>query len=112
MWQERFEKNSLIKAVGGGWSISNKDNKPLDSRLALMAGSTSSKITERLAQILRLLFSFSKASRQRLFLKSWTLEGDTEGVEGTLLALVFQGKVLEKGSKAHSKKERKKKKQN
>ena len=103
MWQERYEKNSLIRAVGGGWSISNKDNQPLDSRLALMAGLTSFKITERSAQILRLLFSFSKASRQWLFLKSWTLEGDTEGVEGTLLALVFLGMVLEKEPKTHSK---------
>ena len=94
MWQERFEKNSLIKAVRGGWPISNKDNQPLDSRLALMAESTSSKITERSAQILRLLFSFSNASRQRSFLKTWLLEGDTEGVEGTLLALVFLGMVL------------------
>ena len=99
MWQERFEKNSLIRAVGGGWSISSKDNQPLDSRLTLMAGSTSSKITERLAQILRLLFNFSKVPRQRSFLKSWTLEEDTEGVEGTLLALVFLGMVLEKEPK-------------
>ena len=103
MWQERFEKNFLIRAVGGGWSISNKDNQPLDSRLALMAGSTSSKITERSTQILRLLFSFSKASWQRSFLKSWTLEGDTEGVEETLLAIVFLGIVLEKEPKTHSK---------
>ena len=95
MWQERLEKNSLIKAVEGIWSISKRDNQPLDSRLALMAGSTSSKITERSAQILRLLLSFSKASRERSFLNSWTLEGDTEGVEGTLLALVFLGMVLE-----------------
>ena len=78
----------------GGWSISNKDNQPLDSRLALMAGSTSSRITERLAYILRLLFSFSKASWQQLFLKSWLLEGDIDGVEGILLALVFLGMVL------------------
>ena len=110
MWQERFKKNSLIRAVGGGWSISSKDNQPLESRLALMAGSTSSKITECSAQILRLLFSFSKASWQQSFLKSWTLEGDTEGVEGILLALIFLGMVLEKGPKAHSKIERKKKK--
>ena len=34
----------------GGWSISKRDNQPLDSRLALMAGSTSFKITERSAQ--------------------------------------------------------------
>ena len=55
-----------------------------------MAGSTSSKTTERLAQILRLLFSFSKASLQRSFLKNWLLEGE----EGILLALVFLGMVL------------------
>ena len=95
MWQERFEKNSLIRAVGGGWSISNKDNQPLDFKLAVMARSTSSKITERLAHILRLLFSFSKASRQQSFLKSWILEEDTDRVEGILLALVFLGMVLE-----------------
>ena len=93
MWQERFEKNSLIRAVGGGWYIFNKDNQPLDSRLALMARSTSSKITERSAQILRLLFSFSNVSWQQSFLKSWLLEGDTEGVEGIILALVFLGMV-------------------
>ena len=109
MWQERLEKNSLIRAVGGGWSISNKDNQPPDSRLALMVGSTSSKITERSAQILCLLFSFSNASLQWSFLKSWTLEGDTERVEGTLLALVFLGMVLEKEPKTHSKEREKKK---
>ena len=81
--------------VGGGWFIFKRDNQPLDSRLALIAGSTSSKITECLAQILRLLLSFSKALWQQSFLNSWTLEGDTEGVEGTLLALVFLGMVLE-----------------
>ena len=95
MWQERFEKNSLIRVVGGGWSISNKDNQPIDSRLALMTESTLSKITERAAQILRLLFNFSKASQQQSFLKSWTLEGDIKGVEGTLSALTFLGMVLE-----------------
>ena len=100
MWHERLEKNSLIKAVRGGWSISKRDNQPLNSRLALMAGFTSSKITECLAQILRLLFSFSKVSRERLLINSWTLEGDTEGVEGTLLALVFLGMVLELRTKS------------
>ena len=109
MWQERFKKKSLIRAIGGGWSISSKDTQPLDSRLALMARSTLSKITERSVQILRLLFNFSKASRQRLFLKSWTLKEDTEGVEGTLLALVFLGMVLEKEPKTHSKKREEKK---
>ena len=100
MWHERLKKNSLIKAFGDGWSISKRNNQPLDSRLALMAGSTLSKITERSAQILRLLLSFSKASQERLFLNSWTLERDTEGVEGTLLTLVFLGMVLELTTKS------------
>ena len=100
MWHKRLEKNSLIKAVGGGWSISKRDNQPLDSRLALMAGSTSSNITERSTQILRLLLSFLKASWECSFLNSWTLEGDTKGVEGTLLALVFLGMVLELRTKS------------
>ena len=100
MWHERLEKNSLIKVVGGGWSISKRDNQPLDSRLALMAGSTSSKIIERLAQILRLLLSFTKISRERSFLNNWTLEGDIEGIEGTLLSLVFLGMVLEEKTRS------------
>ena len=100
MWHERLEKNSLINAVGGGWSIFKRDNQPLDSRLALMAGSTSSKITEHSAQILRLLLSFLKASREHSFLNSWTLKGDTEGVERTLLALVFLDMVLELRTKS------------
>ena len=100
MWHERLEKNSLIKVVGGGWSISKRDNQPLDSRLALMAGSTSSKIIERLAQILRLLLSFTKISRERPFLNNWTLEGDIEGIEGTLLSLVFLGMVLEEKTRS------------
>ena len=41
-----------------------------------MAGSTSSRITEHSAQILRLLLSFSYASREHSFLNNWTLEGD------------------------------------
>ena len=71
-----------------------------------MAGSTSSKIIERSAQILRLLFSFLKASQERSFLNSWTLEGHTEGVEGTLLALVFLGIVLELRTKSTQQKEK------
>ena len=59
-----------------------------------MAESISSKTTERSTQILRLQFSFSKASRQWLFLKIWLLEGDSEEVEGVLWDLVFLGMVL------------------
>ena len=36
-----------------------------------------------------------KNLKKHLFLNNWTLEGDTAGVEGTLLALVFLGMVLE-----------------
>ena len=106
MWQERFEKNSLIRTVGSEWSISNKDNQPLNSRFALMAGLTSSKTTERSVQILRLQFHFSKASLQRSFLNSWLLEGDIEEREGVLLALVFLGIVLGKAQRHQKKKPR------
>ena len=48
-----------IKAVEGGWSISNKGNRPLLLKFSLMVGSNSSNTTFRLAQIFLLLFSFS-----------------------------------------------------
>ena len=92
-WEVREELSN--QSGWGWWSISKSDSQPLDSRLALMAGSTSSRITECSAQILCLLLSFSKASRARSFLNNWTLEGDIAGVEGTQLALVFLRMVLE-----------------
>ena len=43
-WEVREELSN--QSGRGGWSISKRDNQPLDSRLALMARSTSSRITE------------------------------------------------------------------
>ena len=71
-----------------------RGNQPLDSKLAIIAGSISSKITARSAQILHLQFKVSKASLLLSFLNTSLLEGDLEEVEGVLWALVFLGMVL------------------
>ena len=80
-----------------------------------MVGSTSSRITECLAQNFLLLFSLSKAYLLLASLNNSLLEGDSEEVEEVLWALVFLGMVLRKGQKhkaepKEQKKKRKKKK--
>ena len=97
MRTERFEKNSLIKVAGGGGSDTvNKGNQPLRSKFALMAGSNSSKRTERSAQTFLLRFKVSKISwffsvGNRSLSKDG---GEGVGVGMVLRALVFLGMVL------------------
>ena len=91
----REVREELSNQGDRGWMIYLQQGQLASTlKVALMAGSTSSNTTERSAQIFLLQFSFSKTSLLLSFLNSSLLKGDTEEMEGVLLALVFLGMVL------------------